>query len=62
MSRGYELWEYEGHVFWWKRCEIPNCPNLVCHGRSERFCYPHSDSGETVEQLIDRVAKKPVPV
>ena len=36
----------------WKRCEIHNCPNLVCHWRSKRFCYPHSEADkEFTEQL-----------
>lgn len=41
-----------GREFWWQNCEIPGCPNQVCVGRSDRFCWPHSDSGVTVGQMI----------
>lgn len=49
----YDEYEDEdGRIFLWKRCEIPGCPNNICKGRSERFCYPHSPSDLTLDQMM----------
>ncbi len=42
----------DGATFWWKDCEITGCPNQVCTWKSDRFCWPHSDSGQTVDEII----------
>ena len=42
----------DGRTFWWKDCEISGCPNQVCTWKSDRFCFPHSDSGSTVSEII----------
>lgn len=57
MTRGafwFDPGEDGGDPFWWPYCEIPGCPNGICFAiRSERFCWPHSDSGTTVEEMIE---------
>ncbi len=63
MDRGYQLCEDEdGNVWLWKRCEVSRCPNLICERRSPRFCWPHSDSGQTVSDMIRENAKKKTKV
>lgn len=52
-DRGYQLCRDEDGLFWWKRCEIPGCVNLICARRSPIFCWPHSDSGSTIDELIE---------
>jgi hypothetical protein len=61
MPRGGEWFECDGRAFWWDRCEIPDCPNFVCRGRSDRFCWPHSSSGQTVADLIADLSLAPAP-
>lgn len=40
--RGYQEFEEEdGRTFSWPRCEITECPNMVCLGVSQSLCYPH---------------------
>lgn len=52
MSRGYELCEDDaGNVWWWKRCEIGGCQDLVCTWKSDRFCWSHSGSSETLPAM-----------
>lgn len=48
--------EFEGRVFRWPFCTIPGCPNRICTGRSDRFCWPHSSSGKTLDELIEEVS------
>lgn len=50
--QGHTLFVGEHGPFWWKNCEISGCPNQICIGRSERFCWPHSAGDKTVEQMI----------
>jgi len=43
----------DGTTFLWKDCEIPGCPNQICLAKDEaRYCYPHSSSGKTLEEII----------
>jgi hypothetical protein len=38
----YTLFEDEhGDLFEWKDCEVAGCPNQVCIGRSDHYCWPH---------------------
>lgn len=49
------VWEDDDgaiHGMWWPFCEIPGCPNRICIGKSDRFCWPHSGSGRTLKQII----------
>lgn len=48
----------DGNVWRWPFCTIPGCPNRICIGRSDRFCWPHSDSGTTVEGMIQKLSRK----
>lgn len=34
--------EFEEYNFWWPHCIKDGCPNTVCLGLSEEYCYPHS--------------------
>lgn len=44
--------EDEGMVYW-PRCTVPGCINRICLAKGEtRFCWPHSDSGATVSEII----------
>lgn len=61
--KGYTLYEdEEGNRWWWKDCIIPGCVNQVCTWKSDRFCYPHSDSGQTIDELIAEHSEEPVHV
>lgn len=61
MSRGYELCEDDaGNVWWWKRCEIGGCQDLVCTWKSDRFCWSHSGSSETLPAMLERLRCEPV--
>lgn len=51
-DRGYQLCEYEGDAFTWKRCEVAACENLVCHGLSETFCFVHAPGKPAVKKLL----------
>ncbi len=51
----------DGNMFRWPFCQVPGCPNRICRAKGEaRFCWPHSGSGESVDQLIARFKKTPV--
>jgi hypothetical protein len=62
MSRGGEWFECDGRTWWWERCQIPGCPNFICVGKSDRFCWPHSGSGESLETMLKRHRRQKVPV
>jgi len=51
----YTLFEEKetGRQFLWKDCEVPRCPNQVCHGRSDRFCFPHSKGDLSFKELLE---------
>lgn len=46
-DRGSTEFEHEetGERFFWKNCEVPECPNQVCIGLSDKFCWTHAMSG-----------------
>lgn len=44
-------------VIWWPMCSINGCPNRVCTGRSDKYCYPHSTDGKTHKQLMDELTR-----
>jgi hypothetical protein len=58
--RGGEWFEIEetGEEFWWPRCHIPGCVNFICLGKSTRFCWPHSGSGESLDEMLERYKEK----
>lgn len=62
-DRGYVPYRDEdGRVFLWKRCEIPDCSNMICLSKGEtRFCWPHSDSGSTMSELIENAEAQDGP-
>ena len=45
-------------IRWWKRCEVPDCPNYVCIGRSELFCYPHSGGQLERSPALERLRRE----
>lgn len=50
--------DQDGNVFSWPFCVIPGCPNRICLAKAEtRFCWPHSSSGLSVEELIRDAAR-----
>lgn len=59
-DRGSELCRDDDGYFLWKRCEIEGCPNVICGRRSPLFCWPHSDSGKTLEEVMQDIAE-PLP-
>lgn len=40
----------EGNQFLWKDCEVADCPNQVCVGKSDRYCWPHWLMGGGIEK------------
>lgn len=53
MTRGAFYCEPAGgEPFWWPYCEIGGCPNGVCFGRSDRFCWPHGPGSKTLSEII----------
>ena len=50
-DRGSDLYDYEGRIFEWKRCEVPGCENNVCIGLSDKFCYPHTSGNKHVKRM-----------
>lgn len=42
-------------AFDWKRCEVAGCPNFICARLSPVFCWPHSGSGPSLAELIEKV-------
>jgi hypothetical protein len=39
----------------WPDCKIPGCPNKSCIRLSSEFCYPHTKSGKTYDELVEPV-------
>ena len=54
----YDLFEDdEGRQFLWAHCIVAGSQNQVCLGRSDRFCWPHSQADMTFEQIM-QIGKK----
>jgi hypothetical protein len=53
MDKGHWQETEGGAAFWWPGCIVPGCPNNICLAKAEtRFCWPHSDSGKTLDEII----------
>lgn len=57
-DRGGEWFDDGERVFWWPRCHVSGCPNFICTHRSDRFCWPHSDSGTTFKAMLEKFGRK----
>jgi hypothetical protein len=54
VRRGTFYCEPEGgEPFWWPYCEVDGCPNGICWGRSDRFCWPHGPGDLSVSEMIE---------
>lgn len=45
----------DGNQFLWKDCEVTGCPNQVCLGKSDCYCWPHwlMGGGTNVKEQLD---------
>lgn len=41
-------------LVYWPRCKIKGCPNRVCYGISNEYCYPHSSDGTTFGSMMNK--------
>lgn len=38
----------------WNNCLIPGCPNKCCKALDSKYCWPHTGSGITKDQLMSK--------
>ena len=45
--------EVEGWGFvYWPMCPIKGCQNRICLSEGSKYCWPHTGSGKSPEQLL----------
>ena len=53
--------EGEGLVYW-PMCPIKGCPNRICFSEESKYCYPHTGSGKSFDELIAELNEEPKEV
>ena len=50
----------------WPKCPMPGCPNRCCRALNSRYCWPHTGSGKSFQQMLrelnDLCELEPAPV
>lgn len=52
--------QYE--YIYWPMCSMRGCENRICIGLSDKYCYPHSPSGKTFDEIMAECNKPAKPV
>ena len=43
----------------WPMCPIKGCQNRICLRLESSYCYPHTGSGKTLDELLDELNREP---
>jgi hypothetical protein len=54
-----DLWmDVDGERVFWPKCIIRTCTNRICLAKGEvKFCWPHSSSGQSLDELLRSTEK-----
>ncbi len=55
-----DLIEIEGEgVVYWPMCPIKGCENRICMRLGSKYCWPHTGSGKSPEDMLCELNKEP---
>ena len=54
--------EIEGEIKYWPMCPIKECQNRICLSLNSDYCWPHTKSGKSLDEVIGNTrSKKALP-
>ena len=54
-----DLVEIEGEgIVYWPMCPIAGCQNRISLALKSKYCYPHTKSGDTFDDLMDSLSSE----